>query len=385
VVLTTPETLLSESAGPVFGESRPALLCVDEAHCISEWGHDFRPSYRRIGEQRPRLGSPPVLALTATATPRVREDIMARLRLERPLVVVAPPHRKNLIFEVRIVPGDLKIRAVARLIRSLRRPGIIYCATTIAVDQLWRALGRAGIPVLRYHGKVPKDERAEAQRRFMRPRRLVMVATSAFGMGIDKPDIRYILHYQAPGSLEQYVQETGRAGRDGRPAHCVLLFDPSDLAVQERLQDRSRPNPYQLRRVVAALGAWAQEGRPVGVRALALSAQIPVTTCAALCAELEEAGLVTAETDGYRVTVNEEDLAAGAHELIGRLETFRREDARRLAAVADYASTTECRSVFIRRYFGEEDPPPCGKCDQDRARAAAASRFLSRPDLRPPG
>jgi ATP-dependent DNA helicase RecQ len=247
VVLTTPETLEARTTAPWFDRARPALLCVDEAHCISEWGHDFRPSYLRLGAARERLGSPPALALTATATPRVRQDIVERLRMRAPAVVIASPHRENLRLSVEIVPGPLKLDAAARLIRRLRRPGIVYCATTTAVDQLHGALERARIPVVRYHGKMRAADRAEAQRQFMQPaRRLIMVATSAFGMGIDKPNIRYVVHYHIPGSLEQYVQEAGRAGRDQRPAHCILLFDAADLEIQERLQALGRPSVWQL-------------------------------------------------------------------------------------------------------------------------------------------
>jgi ATP-dependent DNA helicase RecQ len=256
VVLTTPETLESRAVAPYFERARPALLCVDEAHCISEWGHDFRPSYLRLGAARERLGNPPALALTATATPRVRTDIAERLRLRDPAVLIAPAHRENLRLTVETVSGPEKLRVAGRLIRALRRPGIIYCATTVAVDQLAGALKRAGIPVVRYHGKMRAADRTAAQCQFMQPaRRLIMVATSAFGMGIDKPNIRYIVHYQAPGSLEQYVQEIGRAGRDGRPAHCILLFDPADLDLQERLQALSRPTIRHLARLEIALTA----------------------------------------------------------------------------------------------------------------------------------
>jgi ATP-dependent DNA helicase RecQ len=215
------------------------------------------------------LGNPPALALTATATPRVREDIAERLRLRDPVVLIAPAHRENLRLTVEIVPGPQKFGAAGRLIRALHRPGIIYCATTVAVDQLAGALKRAGIPVAQYHGRMRAADRTAAQREFMKPsRRLIMIATSAFGMGIDKPNIRYIVHYQTPGSLEQYVQEIGRAGRDGRPAQCILLFDAADLDIQERLQALSRPTVWHLVRLEAALTAWATEHRAPTATAL---------------------------------------------------------------------------------------------------------------------
>jgi ATP-dependent DNA helicase RecQ len=375
VVLTTPETLESHSTAPCFERVRPPLLCVDEAHCISEWGHDFRPAYLRLGAARERLGSPPVLALTATATPRVREDIAERLGLRDPLVLTAPAHRKNLHLAVEIVPGAEKSRAAGRRIRGLRRPGIIYCATTTAVDQLAGALGRARIPVVRYHGKMRAADRAAAQRRFMKPsRRLIMIATSAFGMGIDKPNIRYIVHYQAPGSLEQYVQEIGRAGRDGRPAHCILLFDAADLDIQERLQALSRPGVRHLERLGRALAAWTAEHRAPTAAALAYSAGVPARIGEALLSDLEQIGLVERdEEDRITIPVPLEAFQVGARDLVAKLKTFRYEGERRLRIVADYAKSEECRSVFLRRYFGDEDPPRCGTCDRGRAGRIAAT------------
>ena len=375
VVLTTPETLESPATAPCFERARPDLFCVDEAHCISEWGHDFRPSYLRLGAARERLGNPPALALTATATPRVRLDIAERLRLRDPVVLVAPAHRENLRLTVEITPGPEKSGAVGRLIRALRRPGIIYCATTVAVDQLAGALNRAGIPVVRYHGKMRAADRAMAQHQFMQPaRRLIMIATSAFGMGIDKPNIRYIVHYQAPGSLEQYVQEIGRAGRDGQPAHCILLFDVADLDIQERLQAMSRPAVRHLARLESALEAWAGEHRSPTAAALAYSAAVPMRIGEALLSDLEQAGLIQRDKENcISVAVPLDTFRAGARDLFTKLKRFRYEGEQRLRTVANYAQSEECRSVFLRRYFGEEHPPRCGTCDRCRAIGAAAA------------
>jgi ATP-dependent DNA helicase RecQ len=369
IVLTTPETLESPATAACFERVRPALLCVDEAHCISEWGHDFRPSYLRLGATRERLGNPPSLALTATATPRVRADIAARLHLHDPVLLIAPAHRENLRLSVDIVSGPEKSGAIGRYIRSLRRPGIIYCATTVAVDQLAGALKRAGVPVVKYHGKMRAADRAAAQGQFMQPsRRLIMVATSAFGMGIDKPNIRYIVHYQAPGSLEQYVQEIGRAGRDGRPAHCILLFDTADLDIQERLQALSRPTVWHLARLETALSAWAAEHRAPTAPALAFSAGVPARIGEALLSDLEQAGLIQRDQESrISVAVPLETFHTGARDLFGKLKRSRYEGEQRLKMVAYYAQSEECRSVFLRRYFGEEHPPRCGTCDRCRA------------------
>jgi ATP-dependent DNA helicase RecQ len=376
IVLTTPETLEGRATARCFDRARPALLCIDEAHCVSEWGHDFRPSYLHLGDACERVGRPPTLALTATATPRVRQDIAQKLRLTDPVIVSASPHRENLRFAVQLVPGALKLDAAGRLIRALRRPGIVYCATTSTVDQLFAVLERARIPVVRYHGKMRAADRADAQLQFMEPRRrLIMVATSAFGMGIDKPNIRYIVHYQVPGSLEQYVQEAGRAGRDGRPAHCILLFDAADLEIQERLQAMGRPNVRHLVRLERALAAWAAEERVPSATTLALSAGVPTRICDALLSDLESAGLVERdEARGIGVAVSPERFRAGAAELVAKLRQFRHQGERRLAVVAEYATSGDCRSAFLRRYFGEENPPRCGTCDRCRARVAAPVR-----------
>ncbi len=373
IVLTTPETLESDEVRPALVAAQPQLLCVDEAHCISEWGHDFRPAYLRLGAEREALHIPTALALTATATPRVTGDIAYRLRLHEPLLVRAPPHRANLALAVEDASGNLKYELAGKLLRSLERPGIVYCSTTKAVDEMYAALTRAQIPVARYHGKMKAPDRAAAQRRFMKPdKRIVMVATSAFGMGIDKPNIRYVVHFQAPGSLEQYVQEAGRAGRDMKASRCILLFDPADLEIQEFLQEQSRPTGAQLRRVGRALAAWAAAGKSSTGKELAASAAVPANVAKVVCAQLEQLGLVALDAKRWHAVASSATLLREAEDLAQRFEIQRREDARRLLLLAHYAHTEECRSVFIRRYFGEEHPPRCGTCDRcKRARGVA--------------
>jgi ATP-dependent DNA helicase RecQ len=215
-------------------------------------------------------------------------------------------------------------------------------------------------------------------------RRLIMVATTAFGMGIDKPNIRYILHYQAPGSLEQYVQEIGRAGRDGRPAQCILLFDPADLEIHEHLQAQSRPSVRHLERLEAALTAWTGEERAPTAEALSYSAGVPARICEVLLTNLEEAGSVERDQDGSVViVVPPETFKTSVRDLVSKLKTFRYEGERRLRLIADYAHSKECRSVFIRRYFGEEHPPRCGTCDRCRADRVAPEHACPAPMSRP--
>lgn len=370
VILTTPESLQHKELLQALKKSPPALLAIDEAHCISEWGHDFRPAYLALGKARERLGAPPVLALTATATQRVQDDIAARMQMEKPVKIIAPPHRNNLSFSVRNVPGSIKSNVAGKLIRKLRRPGIIYCSTTKSVDEIYAALKRAGIPATRYHGRMAKGEREKAQKEYGRPRtRKVMVATSAFGMGIDKRNIRYIMHYQVPGSIEQYVQEAGRAGRDGRPASCILLYDSADLDIQKRLITKDHVNLRQLENLGDALCAWANSGEEVSVADLALSAAVQTTSCRALCHRLEEAGLVTTTArDKLKVLVKTKALRTGIAELAEQFQVVQRGDLKRLHQMAEYAESTACRSQFINDCFVETPIEPCGRCDRCKAK-----------------
>ncbi len=376
IVMTTPETLGSPDASAALATGGISMAAVDEAHCISEWGYDFRPAYLKIGERLKGLGGPPSLALTATATEKVRLAIVRFVGMREPKVVATSPHRSNLAFDVLHCSSGARLRALARLALRVRRPGIIYFSTTRDVDELYTVLQRFGVPSHRYHGKMSSAERTKNQEGFMsRGRRTVMVATSAFGLGIDKPDIRYVMHYQAPSSLEQYVQEAGRAGRDGRRANCIMLYSPEDRAIHESLLSRSRVRPEQLFRLASALSAWAKEDKVPSVDALGLSGELGSRTATALLSLLEEAELVKWDPESVYVVVPLEEFEPRARLLAGQFETLRTQDARRLDAVADFATGSSCRAWFLREYFGEENGEACGMCDQCRGQADRPNSF----------
>jgi ATP-dependent DNA helicase RecQ len=378
LVMTTPETLATRDTAEALQKSGVSLVAIDEAHCLSEWGHDFRPAYLRLGSRLQALGSPPILALTATATPRVRSGIVNSLRMREPEVVASSPHRSNLAFEVLPCEGGVRARVLLRLARRLRRPGIVYCSTRREVDLVYTLLRRFGIPSHRYHGGMTATERNAEQERFMGGRhRTVMVATNAFGLGIDKPDIRYILHYQMPASLEQYVQEAGRGGRDGAKANCILLPDPEDRAIHEALLARSRLRPEQLYRMGKALAAWSDEDKSPSLEALALSAEVGPRVAAALVAKIEEAGLVYWEGSEVRFTDPASDIEEGARNLAGQFETLRTQDGRRLDALDSYAASSECRAAFLCDYFGEEVEGACGLCDICRGSPSRPESFFA--------
>jgi ATP-dependent DNA helicase RecQ len=234
IVLCSPERFASSAFMAALAQRSVGLFAVDEAHCVSEWGHDFRPDYLRLRGVIDRLGSPPVMACTATATEQVAEEITARLGLSDPHVIRAGFDRPNLSFDVIALdgPGSKARKHVLlslALSEATRRPAIVYCGTRREVEEVSERLRSAGLPAVGYHAGMPADERASAQHRFMEGDAQIVVATNAFGMGVDKADVRTVVHWAIPKSVEAYYQEVGRGGRDGRPARAILLASRADL------------------------------------------------------------------------------------------------------------------------------------------------------------
>ena len=243
MVYVAPERLRHAPFLNALKKQPVSLVAVDEAHCISEWGHDFRPDYLRISQSLDVLSRPQVIALTATATERVREDIVQQLRLRSPRQFITGFDRKNLFFEVtQVNHSQEKIALLTNHLKNLQGGALVYTGTRKSVERLVGHLRRAGVDASGYHAGMEEEDRNRIQEAFLEARANLIVATNAFGMGIDRSDIRTVIHHQLPGTVEAYYQECGRAGRDGDPAHCLLLFSPADRALQEFFVEASYPS-----------------------------------------------------------------------------------------------------------------------------------------------
>lgn len=368
VVFLAPEQLAKPDVTDRLAAVRPRLLVVDEAHCVSSWGHDFRPDYLRLRHARERLGNPPVLALTANAAAPVRRDIAERLGMNDPVEIVAGFDRPNIHLDVTAFQdAAAKERFVLERTAVEEKPGILYAGTRKAADSYADQLSDLGLAAASYHAGLSAAERRRAQDRFSSGELDVVVATSAFGMGIDKANVRFVLHASVPGSLDAYYQEIGRAGRDSAPARAILAYRPQDLGLQ-RFFAAGAPDADALRRVAELL-----RGETAAVSATRLRAEcrLGATALSAVLNLLEETGAVRSGRDGSRFIgavgtdggTADDDVDAVVQSALAVHATHLELERSRVDMMRGYAETTDCRRRFLLGYFGDSVPVPCGACD----------------------
>jgi len=345
LIYVTPERLQTEDCIALLKTNGVSRLVIDEAHCISDWGHDFRPAYLAIARAAERLGRPPILAVTATATAETTEDIATHLRMRDAVTVRPGLARPNLAFEViRTVNEDRKREALRAILTRTNGTGIVYVATIALAEEVHAWLESEGVSVGLYHGKRPMNHREETQTRFMSGELRVMVATKAFGLGVDKPDVRFVVHWTFPDSLETYYQEAGRAGRDGKPATAYLLYRLEDRRIQAYFLGTKYPRPAECQRLCMVLPRLG--GRTIPLDTLATAADIPERRLRVVLAHLEREGVATVRDDA--VTIRDDRAVAGAAGAVVATYAHRRtRDQARLRAMMQYAQSVECRVARV--------------------------------------
>jgi ATP-dependent DNA helicase RecQ len=382
LLLLAPEQFNDDELLDQLKAGKPSLLVVDEAHCVSSWGHDFRPEYLRVGAVGEALGHPRVLALTATASPPIRAEIVERLHMRDPLILVRGFDRPNIGLAVRpVTEAEDKLEDVLTTLAAAPKPGIVYVATRRGAEELAAALRDRDVRAAHYHGAMRTGEREDAQEAFMADEVDVMVATTAFGMGIDKAGVRFVHHFDPPDSLDSYYQEIGRAGRDGKPAEAVLWWRPEDLGVRRFFAGGGLVEVEDLERVATLVGV---AGGPVDPAELRETTGLSETKLATAVNRLQDAGALRVLPSG---AIEPDPGAPGGRTAAERAaeaeEAHRTFEKTRLEMLRSYAEDTACRRELLLSYFGEPYEGPCGNCDND-ARAGTPP-VEENPDVFPPG
>jgi ATP-dependent DNA helicase RecQ len=345
--------------------AKPSLFVVDEAHCISTWGHDFRPDYLRLGQIIAALEHPRILALTATAAPPVRTEIVERLQMRDAAVIVQGFDRPNIELEVeRFEDEDEKQSYLLNQILKAEKPGIVYVATRKRAEELAEQLQEQGIRSQFYHAGMKAADRKETETAFMEDDVDVLVATTAFGMGVDKPNIRFVFHADISDSLDSYYQEIGRAGRDDEPARAILFYNPEDLNLRRFFSGSGQVSLADINQVVEAL-QWQTE--PIAPKELKSQLDLSKTKLRSALNYLTDAGVVESTPTGEVQLQANADLEAAAEAVLESQDRRQQVERSRLEMMRNYAEIRSCRREYLLNYFGEKFSVPCHACDNCKA------------------